>query len=568
MVIELISVTDHFCLLKNVAGINSPMHKRLAPKLIFSLTIIVVLVEGISAYLNTKRQEKELLDAMILGADQLSRSITSATWHAMLADHRSAAYEVMQTIALKQGIDKIRIFNKEGYVMFSTDPEDPKQVDKDAEACAMCHSSLQPLVKVDVPSRARIFRAHDGQRKLAMVTPIYNEAACSQAACHAHPPGVKVLGVLDVALNLDRVDEDVAALQRRSLLVTGIHVVLIGIFIVFFSRRFVDRPIRELIDGTRAVSAMQLDKPIEINSSEELGELANSFNLMRERLQQARAETHRFTQELEAKSEERAKQLQIAHQKLLQSDRLASLGQLSASVAHEINNPLSGVLNLSKLMQRILTDDGVPASRVQEFRRYLSQVINETARVGRIVSDLLAFSRRSKPQSKRTDLNEIVRNTISLLSHKLKLSNVEVEENLAPDLPAVRCDSSQMQQVVINLVMNGAEATQPRSQGKVIVRTSARPEEKIAVLEVEDNGEGIPPEFLSKIFDPFFTTKGEGKGVGLGLSVVYGIVEAHGGELEVNSSLGKGTVFTVTLPLAVEESTAAKVAPSLTGQPV
>lgn len=386
--------------------------------------------------------------------------------------------------------------------------------------------------------------------------------------CHAHPPGVKVLGVLDVALNLDRVDEDVAALQRRSLLVTGIHVVLIGIFIVFFSRRFVDRPIRELIDGTRAVSAMQLDKPIEINSSEELGELASSFNIMRERLQQARAETHRFTQELEAKSEERAKQLQIAHQKLLQSDRLASLGQLSASVAHEINNPLSGVLNLSKLMQRILTDDGVPASRVQEFRRYLSQVINETARVGRIVSDLLAFSRRSKPQSKRTDLNEIVRNTISLLSHKLKLSNVEVEENLAPDLPAVRCDSSQMQQVVINLVMNGAEATQPRSQGKVIVRTSARPEEKIAVLEVEDNGEGIPPEFLSKIFDPFFTTKGEGKGVGLGLSVVYGIVEAHGGELEVNSSLGKGTVFTVTLPLAVEESTAAKVAPSLTGQPM
>lgn len=544
------------------------MHKRLAPKLIFSLTIIVVLVEGISAYLNTKHQEKELLDAMILGADQLSRSITSATWHAMLADHRSAAYEVMQTIALKQGIDKIRIFNKEGYVMFSTDPEDPKQVDKDAEACAMCHSSLQPLVKVDVPSRARIFRAHDGQRKLAMVTPIYNEAACSQAACHAHPPGVKVLGVLDVALNLDRVDEDVAALQRRSLLVTGIHVVLIGIFIVFFSRRFVDRPIRELIDGTRAVSAMQLDKPIEINSSEELGELASSFNIMRERLQQARAETHRFTQELEAKSEERAKQLQIAHQKLLQSDRLASLGQLSASVAHEINNPLSGVLNLSKLMQRILTDDGVPASRVQEFRRYLSQVINETARVGRIVSDLLAFSRRSKPQSKRTDLNEIVRNTISLLSHKLKLSNVEVEENLAPDLPAVRCDSSQMQQVVINLVMNGAEATQPRSQGKVIVRTSARLEEKIAVLEVEDNGEGIPSEFLSKIFDPFFTTKGEGKGVGLGLSVVYGIVEAHGGELEVNSSLGKGTVFTVTLPLAVEESTAAKVAPSLTGQPM
>ncbi|NUO83689.1 HAMP domain-containing protein, partial [candidate division KSB1 bacterium] len=358
------------------------MHNRLALKLIVSLTVILALLEGGSAYLNTKNQEKELLEAMIVGAEQLSGSIASATWHAMLADQRTAAYEVMQTIALKQGIDKIRIFNKEGYVMFSTDHDGPKQVDKDAEACAMCHASLQPLVKVDVPSRARIFRAPDGRRKLAMVTPIYNEAACSQAACHAHPANVTVLGVLDVALNLDRVDEEVAALQRRSFIVTGIHVVLIGLFIVFFSRRFVDRPIHKLIEGTRAISAMQLDKPIEINSSEELGELAHSFNVMRERLQQARTETSQFTRELEAKAEERTKQLQIAHQKLLQSDRLASLGQLSASVAHEINNPLSGVLNLSKLMQRILTDQGIPTSRVEEFRRYLSQVINETARVG------------------------------------------------------------------------------------------------------------------------------------------------------------------------------------------
>lgn len=543
------------------------MHKRLALKLIFSLTIIVVLVAGISAYVNTKRQEKELHDAMVLGADQLSRSITSATWHAMLADQRTAAYEVMQTIALKQGIDKIRIFNKEGYVMFSTDPGDPKQVDKDAEACAMCHSSLQPLSKVDVPSRARIFRARDGQRKLALVTPIYNEPACSHAPCHAHPASVTVLGVLDVALDLGPVDEEVGALQRRSLTMTGIQVLLIGIFIAFFSRRFVDRPIRELIEGTRAISAMQLDKPIEINSSEELGELAHSFNVMRERLQEARKETSRFTQELEAKAEERAKQLQIAHQKILHSDRLASLGQLSASVAHEINNPLSGVLNLSKLMQRILSENGIAPDRVEEFRRYLSQVINETSRVGRIVSDLLAFSRRPKPQSRRTNLNEIVTNTISLLSHKLKLSNVEVEQNLAPDLPAVRCDSSQMQQVVINLVMNGAEATQVRGRGKVIVRTSARIAEKVAVLEIEDNGEGIPPEFLSKIFDPFFTTKGEGKGVGLGLSVVYGIVDAHGGELEVNTKQGNGTVFTVTLPLAAEEPSDSVMAASSTGQP-
>ena len=525
--------------------------KRLALKLVLSLTVIVAIAEGVSGYINAKRQERELLEAMILGADQLSRSITSATWHAMLDDHRDAAYEMMQTIALKQGIRRIRIFNKEGQVMFSTDPNDPKQVDKDAEACAMCHATLEPLVKVDVPSRSRIFGEADGGRQLAMVTPIYNEPACSQAACHAHPPELKVLGVLDVALDLERVDQDVAEIQWRTIVTTGIHVILIGLFILVFTRHFVGVPIGKLIEGTRAISAMQLDRPIKINTSEELGELATSFNIMRERLKRAVDDLNQFTQSLETKVDERTKQLRAAHQKLLQSDRLASLGQLSASVAHEINNPLSGVLNLSMLMQRILKDDGIPPERVKDFHKYLGQVVSETSRVGRIVSDLLAFSRRSKPQNARADLNAIVKSTLSLLAHKLKLSNVGVSLDLQDDLPAARCDASQMQQVVINLVMNGAEASQSRGQGKVLVRTR-KDEHGLPVLEIADNGEGIPPENLSKIFDPFFTTKGEGKGVGLGLSVVYGIVDAHGGDIEVKSNVEEGTTFTVTLPLSPE----------------
>ena len=185
----------------------------------------------------------------------------------------------------------------------------------------------------------------------------------------------------------------------RALLVTGVEVTLIGLFIIFFTRRFLSRPIEKLIEGTKAVSQMELDKPIgSIGSSEELDELARSFDIMRERLRTAMSEINQFTQKLETKVEERTQQLKAAHQKLLQSDRLASLGQLSASVAHEINNPIAGVLNLSMLMQRMLKDDGIPPNRLEEFRKYLGQVTNETARVGRIVSDLLAFSRRSKPQ--------------------------------------------------------------------------------------------------------------------------------------------------------------------------
>jgi two-component system, NtrC family, sensor kinase len=539
------------------------MRRRLALKLILSLMILVGVTEGISGLINVKSQERQLLDAMIEGADQLSKAITSATWHAMLADHRDTAYEVMQTIALKQGINNIQIFNREGRVMFSTQPGEAKQVDRRSETCALCHSSLQPLVKVDIPSRARIFKGPEGGRKLAMVTPIYNEPACSQAACHAHPEKMKVLGVLDVTLDLDRIDREVANIKARGYLATGIHILLVSLFIIFFTQHFVDAPIRKLIDATKAVSAMQLDKPIKVESSEELGELARSFDVMRERLKQSMDENEQFLQRLEAKVEERTEQLKAANQKLMQTDRLASLGQLAASVAHEINNPLSGVLNLSKLMQRILKDDGVPPGRIEEFRRFLSQIVNETTRVGRIVSDLLAFSRRSKPLSKRADLNAIVKTTLSLVSHKLALGNVGVMLNLAENLPVVPCDNSQMQQVVMNLIMNAAEATYRKGQGCVTITTQLQADGSKAVLEVVDNGEGIAPESMSKIFDPFFSTKEEGKSVGLGLAVVYGIVDSHGGDIEVKSKRGEGSVFRVVLPLTPQEKVA-EVAPAVT----
>lgn len=524
--------------------------RRIALKLIFSLTLIVIFVEGISGFINVKTQERQLLDAMILGADQLSKSITSATWQAMRANHRAGIYEVMTTIAQKQGISRIRIFNKEGRVMFTTLPGDESQVDKRAEACALCHAASSPLVKVDVPSRSRIFNSPTGARQLGIITPIYNEPACSQAACHAHPATQNVLGVLDVVLDLSTVDNELSAMQYRVILVTVVEVLLTAIIIILLTRKLLDRPIHRLIEATRAVSAMRLDKPVDVRGSEELEELARSFNIMRERLNQSIAELNQFNQSLESKVAERTEQLRSVNQKLMHTDRLTSLGQLSASVAHEINNPLSGVLNLSMLMQRILKDDGIPPERVPEFHRYLAQVTHETSRVGRIVSDLLAFSRRSKPQSTQADLNAIVTSTVSLLSHKMKLAGVEIALDLRPDLPHIQCDASQMQQVVMNLVMNAAEAC--HGGGRVQLRTRVLDDLQTAELEVTDNGEGIAPENLPKIFDPFFTTKGEGKGVGLGLAVVFGIIQSHGGDIDVRSSPGAGTTFTIVLPLHPE----------------
>ena len=493
-----------------------------------SITAIVVIVAAFSGFVTVQSEERQLLDTMILGADQLSKGLTSATWHAMLDDNREAAYEVMRTIAAKQGIDRIRILNGAGQVMFSTKPDAGPGI--------------------DLSSHVQISRTPNGHRRLEMLTTIPNEPSCSQAVCHAHPASTRTLGVLDLSLNLESVDREVTGMKFRVLAVTAVEISLISLFIVYFTRRFLGRPIGKLIEGTKAVSQMNLDQPIDIlDSSEELDELARSFDTMRDRLRAALGELNQFTQNLESKVEERTAQLQAAQKKLEQTGRLASLGQLAASVAHEINNPVSGVLNLAMLLSRMLKDDGVPPERRDEFRKYLAQIAAETTRVGRIVSDLLAFSRRSKPQRAPADLNRIVRSTLSLAEHNMKLAGVEVEARLADNLPLAPCDQSQIQQVVLNLLLNAAEATEGRSGRRVEVATEAGPGE--LRLVVSDNGGGIPQENQARIFDPFFTTKPDGKGVGLGLAVSYGIMQAHGGDIEVRSRTGEGSAFVVSLPL-------------------
>ncbi len=538
------------------------MPRKLGPKLIFSLTVLIVAISGVSGYLNFRSQKKQLVETMILGADQLSRGITGATWHAMLDDDRKAAYEIMRVIADKQGVDRIRMFNREGRLVFSTDSkEQPSFTSMSNEVCASCHSKDASRNRPTDDARVRYAASPNGVKTINMVAPIYNEPSCSNASCHAHNASTKVLGIVDVALRLDPVQKQTRAITLQTILWTLFEVGIGAAFVILFTRHFVATPIQELIAGTKAVSAMELDRPIDIGhagGSQELEELVDSFNRMRERLKLAVAELNEMQQTLESKVDERTQQLKAAQSKLVQSDRLATLGQLAASVAHEINNPVSGVLNLSMLLERLMASGTYPAGREAEFRKYLALISTETARVGRIVSDLLAFSRRSKPQRAPADLNRLVRTTIGLADHKLRLISAEIVLDLQANLPLVECDSSQIQQVILNLVLNGAQAMQPHGGGKLTIRTRLIPQEDSVELCVQDTGEGIAPENLSKIFDPFFTTKAEGKGVGLGLAVLYGIVKAHEGEVEVASQKNEGTTFTVTIPLK-SRSNAAEV---------
>lgn len=216
------------------------MPRKLGPKLILSLTILIVAISGISGYLNFRSQQKQLVATMILGADQLSRGITGATWHAVLDDDRKAAYEIMRVIADKQGVDRIRMFNREGRLVFSTDSrEQPTLASSSSEVCASCHSKDAIGNRPTEDARVRYATSPNGVKTINMVAPIHNEPSCSNASCHAHNASTKVLGVVDVALSLDPVQKQTRAITLQTILWTLLEVGIGAAFVIVFTRHFV-----------------------------------------------------------------------------------------------------------------------------------------------------------------------------------------------------------------------------------------------------------------------------------------------------------------------------------------
>ncbi|MBT3388650.1 MAG: PAS domain-containing protein, partial [Desulfobacula sp.] len=247
--------------------------------------------------------------------------------------------------------------------------------------------------------------------------------------------------------------------------------------------------------------------------------------------------------------EKRTKQLKETHGRLLHQDKMASLGKLSSSVVHEINNPVAGILNLVMLSKRILQEDKVDQKEIDLFLQYLNLMETETRRISRIVNNLLVFARQSKIELKKYDVNKLLTQTLLLNSNLMKINHIKVIEDYDINMPQVMGSEDQIKQVCMNIISNAAEGMMSTDGGELHIKTLHSLKDNTIDIQFTDTGPGIPKDTISKIFEPFFTTKRKGKGVGLGLSVVYGIVQEHGGDISVESTPGKGTVFTVTLPI-------------------
>ncbi len=522
--------------------------KSLATKLTACLVGSMVLLFGVLGYLNLRFHRQQMEEMVFLSADRINDLIRSSLRYSMLRDQREEVFQIINTIGRQPGISKIRIFNKEGKITFSTDPQELGQfVNKKAEACYACHAQAQPLTRLDRPDRMRIYIGGDGERVLGLINPIYNEPDCSNAACHAHAaPGNRVLGVLDADLSLGPVDRSLAARQEKLAIITGFAILAVSLVSIALIWMMVRKPVRVLTEGTQRVAEGNLDHKIPVTSSDELGSLAASFNNMTTELGKAREENLEWTHTLEQRVEQKTGELERAYKHLTQAEKMVSLGKLAAVVAHEINNPLAGILTYTKLISR-MADKGFNGSqRMSEAKNYLHIIEGESRRCGTIVKNLLTFARQAPLNPQKNDLNAIVDRCLLLVNHQLELQSIDLEKVLADETPAIYCDANQVQQALLALLMNAIEAMPSGGRLKVVSSFDAR--RRMSRVAITDEGPGIPEAILPHLFEPFFTTKEEGKGVGLGLAIAYGIVQQHGGDIEVSSTPQKGTRFTVVLP--------------------
>ncbi|PLY04699.1 MAG: two-component sensor histidine kinase [Desulfuromonas sp.] len=503
-------------------------------------SLILMVVMSVSAMLHISKVQKNFVENAIIENDAVAEIILRDNYHLMLEDNREQLQLMIEEVAKAPRIRRVRVLGREGVVSFSNNKFEvgTRLSDKD-DSCSFCHLAGSPaLVDAPVEKRTRVFSA-DGTQFLSITRGIYNEPNCSTAACHAHSPDQKKIGVLDMVVSLDQMADLAHAHHVDVITSTFICLLILSLGHYLMTRKYICDPIQGLLEQTQALAQGDLSARISKLSRDELGELGRSFNVMAENLSQAQLELKEWGNTLEQKVEERTREMQEIQDRLLRSAKLASMGELVAGVAHEINNPLTGILMFASLSARY--PDLPP-----QVKDNLDLIVAETGRCAKIVRGLLEFARESIPEKKPDSINRVIQHTLELVSHQAIFQDIDIRCHYAEQLPDLEVDADQLQQVFFNMFINAGQAMP--NGGTLSISTALDDNENVICIQVADTGSGISKENLERIFDPFFSTKSQ-KGFGLGLSVSYGIIRNHGGRVDVQSVEGEGTCFTILLPV-------------------
>lgn len=363
----------------------------------------------------------------------------------------------------------------------------------------------------------------------------------------------KKIGVARIGLSLGTMKKEISRMTNIVVLLTSL-VVAIAILLTFALVNLIIKPVDKLVGATERIAKGDLSQVVEVDRKDEIGKLAQAFNQMTTSLKESRKQIEDYSRNLERKVEERTKELKEAQALLIQTEKMAAVGQLAAGVAHELNNPLGGILGYSQFaIEKISskTPQDLTSDDVSTYTQYLRDIECQSQRCKTIVQNLLKFARASVEDSfEPLDLNLVVQDTLIFTKHQLDMAKVKLILELTDSLPPIMGSSNQLQQVCTNIILNALQAMPQGGELKIVTGVKEIESKRTATIEFKDTGYGIDQENLRKIFEPFYTTKKPGEGTGLGLSVSYGIIRDHNGEILVESETGKGTTFRVMIPVA------------------
>lgn len=510
-------------------------------RLLVPLFLAIGAVLVVYAVLSFRSVKENFLDFVGGEAERSSELIRRATHDGMLLHRLDEVQVMIERLAEGPDLAAVRVYDKQGAVVLSSDAaEIGRTAELDAQRCSSCHPLGDPT---QATSEAADLIGSEGGEVLRHVAVIENEPACASGGCHEQAIGKPVLGVLEVEMSLEPLAARLASERRQLIWATLALLLVIGAVTAVIFRRLIYRPIGMLQEGARQIADGDLATRIDVKGEHELASLSGDFNRMATDLARMQEELKEWSHTLEQKVVQKTSELRAAQGQVLHMEKMASLGKLSATVAHELNNPISGILTYSRLIERDLVDQPVELEVRQELERYLHLVQQECVRCGTIVQNLMAFARRSSTEMEPVDVNDVVERSVMLIRHHLEISGIELRSEPLTGDTVVVADEGQLEQALVALFVNAVEAM-PEG-GELGVRVFGNP--KHVNICISDTGVGMPPEVLDHVFEPFYSTKTEESGAGLGLAVVYGIVHRHGGTIDIESEVGVGTTIRVRM---------------------
>lgn len=476
--------------------------------------------------------------------------VEGSLYQHMLENDRTALRNTLNLINKMPGIEDVNMYDEQGNLVHSSFTSD--SILHGNPNCIDCHQDINTMFSpyersfriVDLDDECEMTPISHKHRDLLIRSPILNEKSCYTSDCHFHQESDELLGSLIIRIPLDELDANLKKSYGLALVTTFLLVV----FLLFFAKRKIKNPLNQIIKASVAVSKGDISKRLELkpNQLNDVRMVSTAFNEMLDNLQSASKELKEWSQQLESKVLQKSEELTEIQNELIHVERIASLGKLSSSVAHEINNPLAGILTYTKLVYKQLSKIKIDDNVKTPMLKYLKVIEDETKRCGDIVKGLLEFSRKDPQDFDSKNLHPILGNAYTLLAHQMKIANINFHTDYAAEKDLIYCSENQIKQACVAILLNAFEAVM--DNGEITIKTS-NPDKKSVKIEISDNGVGIDPDDIPHVFEPFFSAKQKTSGIGLGLAIVHGIVQSHKGNIEIKSKLGKGTTFAIILPL-------------------